>query len=160
MNKEKIKKKLLETLHHQLLISIEAANNAHIAATDEQSIPETQYDTLAIEASYLAEGQSKRISSLKEEIQAIEEMTLLSFDRDTPMNISALIQLTYKNNETKYVFIVPSSGGVKLPINNTVITCVTHASPLAQAIIGRKLEDDIEVIVQGKKVHCYISACY
>ncbi|WP_199922461.1 hypothetical protein [Pseudoalteromonas piratica] len=34
---------------------------------------ETQYDSLGIEMAYLAEGQSKRIESLRQDIQVLKE---------------------------------------------------------------------------------------
>ena len=71
MDKEKIIQDILNYLRQELSIIQEAANNAHLAATDDQSVAETQYDTLAIEASYLAEGQSRRVDELKLSINGL-----------------------------------------------------------------------------------------
>ncbi len=73
MPKQKIcRQQLNHTIEGHLKSKIaeaeEAAMNAHHAAIDDQSVAETQYDTLAIEAGYLAEGQSRRIQMLKEEL--------------------------------------------------------------------------------------------
>ena len=51
---------ILDDLRQAYQGAMHAADQAHSAATDDQSVAETQYDTLAIEAAYLAHGQSQR----------------------------------------------------------------------------------------------------
>ena len=69
MNKNKILDAVLSYLYLELSHCEQAANNAHLAATDDQSVAETQYDTLAIESAYLAEGQSRRLIEFKVSIK-------------------------------------------------------------------------------------------
>jgi len=66
--KAEVISKILTYLQNELASLSTAAKNAHLAAIDDQSVAETQYDTLAIEASYLAEGQSRRVEALKKSI--------------------------------------------------------------------------------------------
>ena len=79
-----VKKRLLQKAIAHIKSELEtaklAADEAKNAATDEQSIAETQYDTLAIEASYLAHGQSVRYYELKNELVLLENFTCVDFD--------------------------------------------------------------------------------
>ena len=68
INKQALVELIISDLQQALNQAISAANEAHAAAVDDQSVAETQYDTLAIEASYLAEGQSKRVQELQKAI--------------------------------------------------------------------------------------------
>ena len=45
MNKEKLITNIISHLENALSIAKHAANEAHLAATDDQSVAETQYDT-------------------------------------------------------------------------------------------------------------------
>ena len=68
-------------------MAVVAANNAHQAATDDQSVAETQYDTLAIEQSYLAEGQSRRVDEIRYTIELIN-----NFKYDLALETPGIIQ--------------------------------------------------------------------
>ncbi|GAA5138069.1 hypothetical protein GCM10025767_19860 [Thalassotalea piscium] len=62
---------LITYLKNELSALVNAANSARAASIDEQSVAETQYDTLAIEAGYLAEGQAKRAQLIALEIRQL-----------------------------------------------------------------------------------------
>jgi len=141
-----------------------AANNAHLAAIDEQSKPETQYDTLAIEAAYLAEGQSKRIEELKLQIVLFKELSIKAFNENDKVGLTALVQLakdeTHEINNTWY-FLVPTAGGfsTKIQENQQTITVlfITPQSPIGQAILGKTVDDDISLTIKNKVLTTYIS---
>jgi hypothetical protein len=59
MNKTLIVQRIIEQLSHDLEIFFTAAKSAHEAATHEENQPVNRYDTLALEASYVAQGQAK-----------------------------------------------------------------------------------------------------
>jgi uncharacterized membrane protein len=75
LNKQQLITIIVSSLSQQLQKAIAAANEAHAAAVDDQSVAETQYDTLAIEAGYLAEGQSRRVTEFQQAIDAYQALT-------------------------------------------------------------------------------------
>ena len=63
MNKHAVLQLILEKLSVDLDIAQRAAQTAYETATDEENIAENKYDTLGLEASYLAAGQANRPSN-------------------------------------------------------------------------------------------------
>lgn len=59
MDKQQLLVQISTRLQADLEVNMEAANEAREAAIHDESVPETQYDTIGLEASYLAHGQSK-----------------------------------------------------------------------------------------------------
>jgi len=161
MTSKKIDKKALVTLiiqnlKKELSQAVNAANEAHASAIDDQSIAETQYDTLAIEASYLAEGQSRRVQELHAAIKDYQTLSLLKFNDNNVIALSALVQLAGTNQEQNWFFIGPAAGGFRCQLNNQHITVLTPKSPMGLALIGKFLDDDVDIIFENKKLTDYI----
>ena len=66
MDKRKIIEAIRRQLEKDLNVLKEAALIAYEAATNEESKPENEYDTRALEASYIAGAQAKRAGELEE----------------------------------------------------------------------------------------------
>jgi transcription elongation GreA/GreB family factor len=143
MNKAVLKQKILDTLEAELKEALLAADNAHQAAIDEQSKAETQYDTLSIEASYLAEGQSKRILQLKEFIQAYQRLALTDYHQEQAIGLGALIQLDTDIDADHWFFLGPCAGGMKVNEQGCNVTVITLQSPMGQALYQRYCGDDV-----------------
>lgn len=160
MNRERFKQQLIEIIIQQLTKQLKqaesAANEAHAAAIDDQSVAETQYDTLAIEASYLAEGQSRRVQEYQVAIKAYQTMHCEVFDSNSIISVSALVQLAQDQAKKHWFFIGPAAGGFRCKIQEQNITVITPQSPLAQAIIGKEIDDDIKIQLGNKILSDYI----
>ena len=137
---------IIRHLHSELDQLLEAANNAHLAAIDDQSVAETQYDTLAIEAGYLAEGQSRRVQALK---KSIVDMTSLASQLTTSpqklpvIGLGALVQLSDEKTTQHFYFIAPAAPGFTCNINEADITVITPQSPLGQALVNLEVGDEV-----------------
>lgn len=146
-NKIEIVELIIQQLESTLKNCEQAANNAHLAAVDDQSVAETQYDTLAIESAYLAEGQSRRLLAIKAEIndyQAISH-TLVNTNAITIGSLICAYQQCIKHKETPHwYFIGPSAGGNKVSYSSHNITIVTLASPLGKALLGKQVDDEYQ----------------
>jgi transcription elongation GreA/GreB family factor len=162
MTSPKVDKKLLVSLiinnvKEELSQAINAANEAHAAAVDDQSVAETQYDTLAIEASYLAEGQSRRVKILQDALFSYKALALLTFDENKPIALSALVQLNSDKNKQHWFFIGPAAGGFRCQINEQLITVVTPDSPIGKVLIGEYIDETISVMLGNGKLVDYIA---
>ena len=60
MDKFLLQQQVLERLAEDLLQAEQAVRAAHETATHEENIAENKYDTLGLEAAYLATGQARR----------------------------------------------------------------------------------------------------
>ncbi len=158
MIKEKLINTIIKHLENEQQQAINAANNAHHAAVNDQSVAETQYDTLAIEASYLAEGQSKRVQEYQRAIQAYQQLTITVSTPNSSISLGTLVQLFKDKNCQHWFFIGPFSGGFRCKIANQQITVISPQSPMAIALLGKKQDDDIEISLGNEKLCDYIYA--
>ena len=157
LNKQQLVDVIVTALTQKLQQAIDAANEAHAAAVDDQSVAETQYDTLAIEASYLAEGQSKRVTEFQQAIDAFQALNLVDFDAASFVTLGALVQLAADSTTNHWFFIGPAAGGFRCQQDQQKVTVITPQSPMGSALIGKQQDDDIEIILGGSKLEDYIA---
>ncbi|GAW95683.1 MULTISPECIES: GreA/GreB family elongation factor [Colwellia] len=157
-NKKQLIDLVLTALTQDLQQAIGAANVAHAAAVNDQSVAETQYDTLAIEASYLAEGQSKRVIDLQQDIDAYKALDTKAFNHNSYIALGALVQLSADTAMNHWFFIGPAAGGFRCKLAQQNITVITAQSPMGMALLGKQQDDDIEVTLGANKKKDYITA--
>ncbi|NQZ80920.1 MAG: GreA/GreB family elongation factor [Colwellia sp.] len=160
MNKEKLITDILAYLNHELSATLAAAQNAHLAATDDQSVAETQYDTLAIEAGYLAEGQARRVQEIQQAVTKFKSLDSDKNDIDEPVKLGSLVQLENDKKDQHWFFIAPAAGGYKCKFDGQKYTVITPQSPMGKALIGKYQDDDIELIIGTNKICDFIAAVY
>ena len=157
LNKQQLVNIIVDSLRQQLHEAIAAANEAHAAAVDDQSVAETQYDTLAIEAGYLAEGQSRRVTEIQQAIAAYQTLTGFNTEQKSQVTLGALVQLSADTTSNHWFFIGPAAGGFRCKIAEQTITVITPASPMGDALLGKQLDDDIEIMLGANKRDDYIA---
>lgn len=157
INKQALVELIISDLQQALNQAISAANEAHATAVDDQSVAETQYDTLAIEASYLAEGQSKRVQELQKAIYSYQTLNLLAFDEDKAIALSALVQLNADSQAQHWFFIGPAAGGFRCQLAKLQITVITPQSPMGLAFMGKYQYDDIKITLGNGQLNDYIA---
>jgi transcription elongation GreA/GreB family factor len=144
MPKAQILKLIIQQLSHDLAVQFGAAKTAHEASIHEENIPDNKYDTLGLEASYVAQGQANRAQDIKQALQTYNQLSLQCFDDNSPIRLTALVTLRTGDGTLKTVFIGPSEGGLKVVDGLTEIMVITPVSPLGRILIGRSSGDCIE----------------
>ncbi len=145
MNKQDILDQIIGVLQKEETTLIKAGLDAKEAATESEAKPENQYDTRALEQSYLAAGQSKRAEALKAAIIQFKTLPLHVFDSRAPIDISALITIEGEDGDQKIYFLLPSQGGIKIQFKEKEISTLSPESPLGQKLIGKTSGDTIEI---------------
>jgi hypothetical protein len=138
LDKEALRIELIKQLVQQRDIAINAAGSAHNDATHEQSVAETQYDTVAIEAAYLAHGQSQRVAEFNAMINQIERLNLTVFDDCDEVDIGAIIEL----DNDFCCWLLPVCGGYRLDQNRIVV--ITPQSPIGNMLNELGLHDQLK----------------
>lgn len=152
MDKTDIIKLIIEQLTHDLAVQYKAAITAHEASTDSENIPDNKYETLALEASYVAQGQANRAQDIKRALVSYKQLTLLDFDEASPIRLTALVTLAGDDAATRTVFIGPLEGGMKVIGHFTEIVVITPASPLGRSLIGKTVGDLVNIGAGGKRL--------
>lgn len=145
-----IQVKLQATLH----ASIEAAQRAYNTATDDENVAENQYDTLALEASYLAHGQAQRVEECKAEIAAYQRLQAMLPSTFETVRLGHIVTLMDEDDHLRYVFLAPMSGGLVVAVEGKSVTTVTPTSPFGDALIGREIGEEVDVHI-GDKITWY-----
>jgi transcription elongation GreA/GreB family factor len=156
INKEALITLIINNIKQELNQAVNAANEAHAAAVDDQSVAETQYDTLAIEASYLAEGQSRRVQELQNALQGYKDLSLVTFNEKKPIALTAFVQLFKDSHSQHWFFIGPAAGGFRCELSGQHITVITPHSPMGLALIDKYQDDDIEIALGNNQLSDYI----
>lgn len=145
-DKKAVKQALLAQLARALEEAKQAAHNAHLAAIDDQSIAETQYDTLAIEASYLAEGHSRRVNELS---IAIKQVSSLAIKPHSTIALASLIKLSTQKH---YYFISPAGGGLTINTHQKTTVIITPESPIGATLMGKEEGEGITLKLSNNSV--------
>lgn len=145
MTKKEILSRIIESLTADLATLTAAARHAHSAATHEECIPDNKYDTTALEASYVAQGQANRAAEIRRALERYRALTLRDFDEETPIRLTALVTLESKDGRTMRVFVGPDAGGLKIGQGEKECVVITPDSPLGRALLGKVCDDEIEV---------------
>lgn len=159
MNKKNLLEALKDQLEKDLLIVKEAVRATREAATHEESKPENEYDTRALEASYLAGAQAKRVAEIEELISMCKFVQLKDFGDDDGVASTAVVQVE-SHGKKSWLFFLPKGGGTFVPFESKNIQVITPASPLGEALVGLQA-GDIATVESGHQSKDYkiISVC-
>ena len=141
LDKKLIVSQLIERLDQDLIKLSEAATSTKEYITDGDVKPEGKYDTRAIEASYLAGAQEKRVEEIKLDIQMLKDLELIS---TTTIQLGSLAIIKF-NNEEKYYFISSTAGGSIVDVNGTPVLIISVFSPLGSEALNLAAGDSFLV---------------
>lgn len=142
--KEKILNELIEKMKAEMHELEAAAKSNKDFATDQEFKAESKYDTRALEASYLASAEARRVEDLKLEIQMLEEVDLKLSSRSSEVCIGSLVDLRHNDQDRSY-FVIPTAGGTLLKVEDKAVLVVSVFSPLGDAVLGLKVGEEFEV---------------
>lgn len=142
--KQQILDELIKRARVELSALEESARASHDMATDQEFKAESKYDTRALEASYLASAEAKRVEELKLEIQILEEVDPEASQKLGEISIGAMVELLHQDQKRWY-FLIPTAGGTVINVNNNPVMVVSVFSPIGDALMGLKAGEEFEV---------------
>ncbi|WP_459206268.1 GreA/GreB family elongation factor [Pseudomonas sp. MLB6B] len=139
------------TLLAQIIAALEAdaevlrlaAQTAYETATAEENVAENKYDTLGLEASYLATGQARRTAEIRQALLTYRQLQLRDFDPQKGIQVSNLVTLEMPEGGRRHLFLGPDAAGLKLDQGHVQVTVITPRSPLGQQLLGKGLDDEV-----------------
>lgn len=150
MNKNTLRQAIINAIRQDLETATKAADTARETATSKETVAENKYDTFGLEASYLAHGQSKRAAELLQAIDCYESLPFAQFTETEEIALSALVTLNADEKGTKHFFIGPDAGGLKVQWQDIEVMIITPHTPLGRQLIGKQLDDEVELIIKGQ----------
>lgn len=149
MNKQQLLRLILASLEADLKLLTGAAKTSHHAATHAECQPDNKYDTTALEASYLAQGQANRAREIRLALEGYRSLQLQDFVSGAAIRLTALVTLEADDGEVKRIFLGPEAGGLKVGESGTEVVVITPHSPLGRKLLGRSVDDEIFVHSQS-----------
>ncbi|WP_434340234.1 GreA/GreB family elongation factor [Motilimonas cestriensis] len=137
----------LESIHQNAKA---AAKRAHDTATDDENIAENKYDTLALEAAYLAQGQSVRVAQCAADVQNFKQLD--SAINCSKVTVGALVSIIDEQGNQKTLFMGPSAGGLKVTLNGQEVVVITPSSPIGKELNQRQVGDEVSLTLGGKPI--------
>ena len=116
MEKLLLQKQVLERLAEDLLQAEQAAREAHETATHEENIAENKYDTLGLEAAYLATGQARRAQAIRDAIANWRQFHPRPYSTSQGIALGALVCLGDAEDKQQLLFLGPDGGSMKFEV--------------------------------------------
>ncbi|NVZ36855.1 GreA/GreB family elongation factor [Pseudomonas sp. 21615526] len=151
MNKHAVHQLVLDKLAVDLDVAQRAAQTAYETATHEENIAENKYDTLGLEASYLAAGQARRVEEIRQALTLCQNMQLRAYDDQRGIEVGALLGLADENDRQQWLFLAPDGAGLKVDVVGQPVTVITPRSPLGKSLLGKFEGDEVEILVGGAR---------
>jgi len=151
MNKQEVLQLIVEKLTIDLDIAQRAAQTAYETATHEENIAGNKYDTLGLEASYLAAGQAKRVEEIRQSLVLYQKLSLMPFNEDKGIQPGDLITLENPLGIEQHLFLGPDAAGLKIQYAELIVTVITSRAPLGQTLLGKLPGDELEISVNGSR---------
>ncbi len=151
LNKQSVLELIIARLVIDLDVAQRAAQTAYETATHEENIAENKYDTLGLEASYLAAGQARRVEEIRQSLVLFQNLSLRPFDEQRGIQIGDLLSLEAGNGSQQQLFLGPDAAGLKIYLGDVLITVITTRAPLGQNLLGKAEGDVVEIIINGAR---------
>ena len=143
---------IINQLRADLSVCEQAVKIARDTATHADALGSSQYETMGLEASYLAQGQGLRLLEVERSLAYFMQLKLPA--HTGAIALSSLVAMRDEQGEEQLLWLAGDAGGLKIPYDKTSITVVTPKSPLGAELIGKIEGDDLEVSISG------IARCY
>jgi transcription elongation GreA/GreB family factor len=149
MHKPQLLELITTTLARNLDIAQRAAQTAYETATHEENVAENKYDTLGLEASYLATGQARRTEEIRQALLTYQGLVLRDYDEQVGIQIGTLVTLENHCGELQRLFLGPDAAGLILMLDGQQVTVITPRAPLGMALLGKFEGDEVSISVGG-----------
>lgn len=146
--KQKYIEGLIEGLAQQFLSASQAAKNAQSEANSHKGAMESRYDTFKEEAQYLSNAHRLRANSL--ELAIAETKEIFHYIDKIPtdfVSVGSLVMILTQNDEKRYYFIIPYGSGDILSLNSIPVFIIGKNSPIAEALVGARIGEEVEIIL-------------
>lgn len=145
MDKVLLLGRIVATLQSDMQVLQRAAQTAYEAATAEENIAENKYDTLGLEASYLATGQARRTAEIRQALLTYQQLLLRDYDPARGVQVSSLVTLEDEHGARRLFFVGPEAAGLKIDEGAQQVTVITPRAPLGQQLLGRRVDDEVSL---------------
>ena len=147
MDKFLLQQQVLQRLADDLLQAEQAMRAAHETAIHEENIAENRYDTLGLEAAYLATGQARRAAAIRQALAHWRQFHPSPYDASRGIQLGALVCLVDADDQQLQLFLGPVGGSMTLVSDGQRVQVISSEAPLGRALLGKGVGDDVSIQV-------------
>lgn len=140
-----LQQQVLDRLAQDLLQVEQALREAHEAATHEENIAENKYDTLGLEAAYLATGQARRAEAIRQALAHWRQFRPRPYDAGLGIQLGTRVCLADPNGQQQHLFLGPAGGSMKLHSGTQIVQVISSDAPLGRALLGKGEGDEVVI---------------
>ncbi|MDQ6992134.1 MAG: GreA/GreB family elongation factor [Mariprofundus sp.] len=148
INKQAILTLIIEQLKTDLTISEKALQIARETAVHSDCMGSSRYETMGLEASYLAQGQGTRLLEVERALTYFKQLIVV--ETVTTIGLSSLIELEDDQGDRQLLWLAADAGGLKIRYDNRPVTVITPRAPLGRALVGKEKGDEFECNINGQ----------
>jgi transcription elongation GreA/GreB family factor len=152
MDKQFLIEQLANRLRESASVARKASQAAAEIARDGATPAEKREDArVALEFSSLAKGQTERAARVAAEISTLETFRPAKVSPNGPIILGAIVEVEDESLGRTF-FLAPVGAGIELtgPDGDGFLSVVTPISPVGKAVLGRRVGDTVEVMVQNE----------
>lgn len=142
-----LQQQVLRRLAQDLVQADQAALAAHETATHEENIAENKYDTLGLEAAYLATGQARRAEGIRQAMVLWRQFHPRPYDAGKGIQLGALVCLVDSDDGEQHLFLGPDGGSMQLFSGAQQVQVISAEAPLGRAMLGKCEGDEVSLQV-------------
>jgi transcription elongation GreA/GreB family factor len=110
---------------------------------------QSRYDTMRSESAWLADSLANRALDLEAQIKALQGLDVANTNGH--VKPGSVVSLEYiDSDEMKHYFIIPGGLGKKIPYNGLEIITISPVAPIAKAMIGKELYEEVTLRQKGE----------
>jgi|SRR5450759_4035452 transcription elongation GreA/GreB family factor len=150
------KKFLVEQLSERLRQASHVARKASQVAADvarEGATPAEKREDArtALEFGGLAKGQKERADRMAAELSTLAIFHPRKLSAQMPITLGAIVEVEDESLGRTF-FLAPVGAGIELtgPGGDGFLSVVTPISPIGKAVLGRKVGDTVDVVIQNE----------
>lgn len=145
MDKLLLQQQVLAQLAEDLRQAEQAVRVAHETATHEENIAENKYDTLGLEAAYLATGQARRAQAIRQALANWRQFQPRPYNASLGIELGALVCLLDSAGQQQLIFLGPEGGSMRLVNGAELVQVISSQTPLGQAMLGKFEGDEVSI---------------
>ncbi|MDQ6965490.1 MAG: GreA/GreB family elongation factor [Mariprofundaceae bacterium] len=148
IDKQHILNLMIEQLRADLKVCEDAVSIARDTATHSDALGSSRYETMGVEASYLAQGQGVRLLEVERSLAWFLQVKLT--EPGGIIRLSSLVSLLDEQGDTQLLWLAADAGGMKIEEGCNTITVITPKSPLGRAMLGKQQGDSFETRIADR----------
>ena len=152
MDKRMLVEQLAERLRESAAVARKAGQAAAVEAREGATPAEKREDArVALEQGSLARGQADRAARAAAELSTLAIFRPTTLKPGGPISLGAVVEVE-DEAQGRTFFLAPVGAGIELagPGGDGFLSVVTPQSPVGRAVLGRRVGDTIEVLIQGE----------